>query len=260
MFRWLLSLMFLGVFGLGGLFFLQAKLIYFPEDRRLDSCEPPAPTQYIQIGGEQALLTQTGANNLIIFFHGNAGSACNWRYLAANHLAVLGYDTLVVEYPGYGGDTRAPSKEEIAKALPVFQEWVAAQSYETITIFGYSLGAGVGSMYAAAFGADQIILFAPFDSLYAVAFDQGVMVPRNLLTEDYDNIAALSAIEAPIYILHGSDDRTIPAKHSDDLMRALSEAGRDVEREVLQGVGHTGLFESPEFDVRMGRVLRFVVE
>ena len=224
------------------------------------SCELPPPTQYLQISGEQGLLTATGSKHLILFFHGNAGSACNWRFLGGNHLAALGYDTLVVEYPGYGGDQRAPSKREISSSLPVIHEWVADQHYDSITLFGYSLGAGVGAMYAHAFGADQVILFAPFDSLYAVAFGRGFMLPRKLLTEDYDNAAALSEVAAPVYILHGVEDQTIPMKHSADLARTLTGAGREVAREVLPGVGHTGLFESPEFDVRMARVLRFAVE
>ena len=260
MFRWSVAIIFVGLSGLGGLFTLQTKLIYFPDDRPLSDCTPPAPTQYLQVENEQSLVTQTGAKNLAIFFHGNAGSACNWRFLGANHLADLNYDTLVVEYPGYGGDERNPSKAEIEKMLPVINNWVEAQAYETTTIFGYSLGSGVGSLYAQTYGADQIILFAPFDSLYAVAFDQGIKVPRNMLTEDYDNIDALQSVDAPVHIIHGTGDTVIPASHSETLAIALSAAGLQVTRDTLPDRGHEGLFVSPEFDNMLQRVLLFTGE
>ena len=260
MFRWSAAIIFVGLSGLGGLFALQTKLIYVPDMRPLTDCMPPAATQYLQIDTEQSLVTQAGADNLVVFFHGNAGSACNWRYLGANHLAHLGYDTLVVEYPGFGGDERNTSKAEIMKMLPTVKSWVDAQAYETVTIFGYSLGGGVGSLYAQAYGADQIVLFAPFDSLYALVYDQGIKVPRNLLTEDYDNIDALQSVDAPIHILHGTADTIVPAYHSETLASALTDAGRQVTRDTLPNSGHGDLFDSPEFDNMLQRVLLFIEE
>lgn len=257
MLRWSLAAIFIGLSGLGGLFSFQTKLIYFPEDRQLSTCASPAPTEYHNIGPEQVLLTKVGSANLVVFFHGNAGSACNWRFLGVNHLVPLGYDTLVVEYPGYGGDPRPPSLETITAALPTIHQWIDAQDYETITVFGYSLGAAVGSLYAQNFGADQIILFAPFDSLYAVASGQGIKIPRRFLTEDYNNIVALQSVDAPIYILHGDDDDIIPVQHSATLAEALLDAGRDVRRDTLSGAGHDDLFISPEFDTMLQDILLF---
>ncbi len=243
------------VSGLTGLFAFQTRLIYFPDDRDLADCTLPSPTHLLTIGTERALFTPAKGDHLVVFFHGNAGSACNWRFLGANHLAKLGYDTLVVEYPGYGGDDRSPSKATIEATLPTFNAWVETQDYDSVTIFGYSLGSAVGSLYAQAYDADQIILFAPFDSLYNVAVEMGYKVPRAMLTEDYDNMIALSAVDAPIYILHGDDDRVIPVHHSETLALALSDTGRDVTREIYQGKGHDGLFDSPEFDLRIQSLL-----
>ncbi len=242
---------------MSGLYALQTRLIYFPDSRPLTDCHLPAETKLIQTGLERALFTDADSQNLIVFFHGNAGSACNWRYIGANHLAPLGYDTLVVEYPGYAGDPRAASKAEIEQALPVFNAWIADQGYDTVTVFGYSLGSAIGALYVQDYGADQVLLYAPFDSLYAVAVALGYDVPRQILTEDYDNIAALSGSTAPIYIAHGDADVVIAAAHSETLAEALRTEGLDVTRDLLPGKGHEGLFDSPEFDQTMARILLF---
>lgn len=243
------------VSGLSGLFAFQTKLIYFPDDRQLSDCDIPTGTQLINIEAERALFTAQNHAHLVVFFHGNAGSACNWRYLGINHLAPLGYDTLVVEYPGFAGDPRGPSKKTIEDAIPAFHSWVDAQSYDTVTLMGYSLGSGVGSLYAEAYGADQIILFAPFDTIYSVITEMGYSIPRAILTEDYDNIAALSHIDAPIYIRHGAADDVIPPIHSEKLQSALVAAGRSVTRELIPNQGHAGLFESPAFDQLLETIL-----
>ena len=250
--KFIRGLIFLGVvtYGLAAAaaYFGQGKLLYYPDARPLADCNLPAGVEIWNDGGEQGLLAAADHDNLLLFFHGNAGSACNWRFLGVNHLAKLGYDVLVLEYPGYGGDTRTTSKNAIESGVAVLADWVATQEYTRVSVMGYSLGTGAASIYARDNGAAQVVLFAPFDSIYNVALAQGLKFPRALLREDFDNIAALTDVAAPITIIHGEVDEVIPAIHSENLMRELEAAGRDVRREVRAGVGHNDLFESPAFD------------
>ncbi len=243
---------FLGVMTYGlaaaAAYFGQGKILYYPDTRPLADCNLPEGVEIWNEGGEQGLLATAGHENLLLFFHGNAGSACNWRFLGVNHLARLGYDVLVLEYPGYGGDSRTTSKQEIEVGLKVLADWVATQEYAHVSVMGYSIGTGAASIYARDNGAAQVVLFAPFDSIYNIALAQGLKFPRALLREDYDNIAALADVTAPITIAHGEADEVIPVTHSENLMRELQAVGRDVRREVRAGVGHNGLFESPAFD------------
>ncbi len=250
--KFLRGLIFFGVvtYGLAAAaaYFGQGKLLYYPDERPLEDCNLPAGVEIWTEGREQGLLAAAGHNNLLLFFHGNAGSACNWRFLGVNHLASLGYDVLVLEYPGYGGDTRTTSRQQIEVGLNVLAGWVAAQNYEGVSVMGYSLGTGAAAIYARDNGAAQVVLFAPFDSIYNVAVAQGLRFPRALLREDFDNIAALTGVDAPITIVHGAEDEVIPAAHSENLSRKLEATGRDIRREVRVGIGHNGLFESPAFD------------
>ncbi|NOR63793.1 MAG: hypothetical protein GQ535_15040 [Rhodobacteraceae bacterium] len=73
---------------------------------------------------------------------------------------------------------------------------------------------------------------------------------------DFDNVAALSNVETPVYIVHGSRDRVIPAHFSEALKAQLEASGGAVSRRVLAGVGHNGLFDSPRFDAIMQEILR----
>jgi len=250
--KFLRGLIFFGVVAYGlaaaAAYFGQGKVLYYPDARSLEDCNLPAGVEIWNEGREQGLLAAADHDNLLLFFHGNAGSACNWRFLGVNHLAKLGYDVLVLEYPGYGGDTRTTSKREIEVGLGVLADWVAAQDYTRVSVMGYSLGTGAASLYARDNGVAQVVLFAPFDSIYNVALAQGLKFPRVLLREDFDNIAALADVAAPITIVHGEDDEVIPAKHSENLLRELEATGRDIRREVRAGIGHNGLFESPAFD------------
>ena len=250
--KFLRGLIFLGVvtFGLAAAaaYFGQGKMLYKPDARLLSDCNLPTGVEIWNEDGEQGLLSAAGRDNLLLFFQGNSGSACNWRFLGVNHLATHGYDVLVLEYPGYGGDRRTPGKQKIESALGVLAVWVAKQDYTRVSVMGYSLGTGAASIYARDNGAAQVVLFAPFDSIYNVAVSQGLKFPRALLREDFDNVAALTDVTAPITIVHGEDDLVIPAEHSENLLRELEILGRDVRREVRAGVGHNGLFESPAFD------------
>ena len=250
--KFLRGLIFLGVLTYGlaaaAAYFGQSKILYYPDTRPLTDCQLPAGVEIWNEGAEQGLLAAAENDNLLLFFHGNAGSACSWRFLGVNHLAPLGYDVLVLEYPGYGGDSRTTSKRGIEAGLETLAAWVEAQGYDRISVMGYSLGTGVASIYARDYGATQVVLFAPFDSVYNMALAQGLKFPRILLHEDFDNIAALARVSAPITIIHGEEDDVIPAIHSENLRRELDLAGRDVRREVRAGKGHTGLFESPAFD------------
>ncbi len=231
----------------------QDSLVFRPPARALASCDLPSGAAQWRFQGEQGVLAGAGGSKLLLFFHGNGGDACNWRYLGVNHLNKIGYDVLVLEYPGYGGDGRAPSKAGIEGMITAAAAWADAQGYGQRVAMGYSLGTGVAALFARDFGADKVVLFAPYDSIYNVAWARGMLFPHALLKADFDNVAALSGLDVPIYILHGRLDRVIPEAFSAALALALD--GQPVSRQVLDGVGHGGLFESPRFDAIMQDIL-----
>ena len=237
------------------IFLAQDALIFHPGERQLAQCNLPEGVEHWAHGGERGLLTSAGHSKLLVFFHGNADDACNWRFLGVNHLHKLGFDVLVVEYAGYGGDTRTPSKASIDVAVHAAADWQETRGYEHVVAMGYSLGTGAASLFTVAANADQTVLFAPYDSIYNVAWASGMIFPRMLLKSDFDNLVALQSTDATIHIIHGERDRVIPAQFSAALRDGLLAAGRTVSRRELAGVNHHGLFDSPRFDVIMAEIL-----
>ena len=256
LFRWILiaaALLYSGAAAL--VYSTQDSLIFHPPSRALAQCNLPEGVVPWHFQGEQGLLAGQNGRKLVLFFHGNAGDACNWRFLGVNHLNKLGYDVLALEYPGYGGDGRVPSKKGIEAMLATTADWADSQRYSQRVVMGYSLGTGAASVFAREYGADKVVLYAPYDSIYNVAWSIGMVFPRLLLKTDFDNVAALRGLNTRVYIVHGSRDRVIPARFSEALAARLEAAGGVVSRQVLAGVGHNGLFDSPRFDAMMQTIL-----
>lgn len=230
-----------------GFLLVETRLLYHPDPTPIDDCSFPEGVEVIRIDGERALLTYTGSDALVVFYHGNGSRACNWRFLGVNHLSKLGYDVLVPEFPGYAGDPRTPSSDSILATAEIMRDW-AAERYSRVIVFGNSIGTGPASYHAGTGDSEQLILFAPFNSMYALLREKGFWYPRALLHNDYDNGAALIASTTPTIIVHGEDDTLIPVHHGRGLGDHLRAQGTPVTFIPRAGTGHNGLFAQPWFD------------
>ncbi|MFC1756459.1 hypothetical protein ACFLY1_00730, partial [Patescibacteria group bacterium] len=70
------------------------------------SCTFFQDSQKINIGGTRAYYKEN-SKKLILFYHGNAGSACDRSFLR-DEFQKLGYSYIFVEYTGYSNDSRKP--------------------------------------------------------------------------------------------------------------------------------------------------------
>jgi len=226
---------------------METRLLYHPDQTPIAQCPLPEGVAQIAVGGERGLLTATGSDTLVVFYHGNGSRACNWRFLGPNHLAQAGVDTLVMEYPGYADDPRTPSQEALLSTARAARDWGRAR-YGRVIAFGNSIGTAPAAHHAAAGGADRLILFAPFDSMLSLLRGKGFVYPRALLKNDYDLIADLLAGAPPTIIVHGTEDTLIPAHHSAALAAALEAQGTPVTRILRPDRGHGGLFDNAFFD------------
>jgi len=226
---------------------VETRLLYHPTDTPMSECPLPEGVGIVDVNGERGLLTATGSDTLVVFYHGNGSRACNWRFLGPNHLSRFGVDTLVMEYPGYAGDARTPSAATLLATARAARDWGRAR-YASVIAFGNSIGTGPAAHHAADGGADRLILFAPFESMLSLLRGKGFVYPGWLLRNRYDPVADLSAGAPPTVIVHGADDTLIPPHHSAALAAALEAQGVAVTRIVRQGRGHDGLFDDAFFD------------
>lgn len=228
--------------------FLQSAMIYPDQGTHLSECNLPKGAKIFHRnidGGElDGIFTAVGNRKLLIFFHGNAESACAWRFAGINHIAAQGYDTLVIEYPGYAGLSGKPSLLRNDAMTNALAKWLAQNNYEKTAILGYSLGSGIASMLSEKIDPDAVLLFAPFDKMANVIRDIAPFIPSFIVHQNYQNDRALSEYEGPVTIIHGAGDMVISPKRSEALANSLT----NVDRIILQGKGHNGLFETAFFD------------
>ena len=235
------------VVGVGWWAYAETRLLYHPTDDPIAECPLPEGAEFVALGAERGLFTPAGGKTLVVFYHGNGSRACNWRFLGVNHLKPLGIDTLVVEYPGYAGDPRSPSKGGLYGAAEAAHRWSQGR-YDRVVAFGNSIGTGPASHHAGLGGVDTMVLFAPFDSMLALLRGKGFVYPRFVLSNDYDVVEAVGDARPDVVIVHGGRDTLIPPEHSAALATALTAKGMAVTRILRPDNGHGGLFDTEFFD------------
>ncbi|MEQ1711439.1 MAG: alpha/beta fold hydrolase, partial [Hyphomicrobium sp.] len=181
-------------------YYLQRKLLYFPDTRRMTpESLGLAGVQEIEIrtpDGETVVAwygaAQPGQPTLL-YYHGNAGSLANRSERFAKYLA-RGRGMLMMTYRGYGGSSGKPSEAvNVADAALAYERLrgmgVAA---EDIILYGESLGSGVAVQIAARHTVGGIVLDAPYTSIVDVAEQVYPILPaRWLMTDRYETMRHL---------------------------------------------------------------------
>ena len=154
-----------------------------------------------------------------------------------SQLVDAGYGALLVEFRGYAGNPGNPTEQGLYLDGFAAVGWLRSQGVtanQTI-IAGYSLGSGVASKLAADETPAALVMMAPFTSVPAVAWGHFPFLPTERLMHDrYDTIDRIGGIKAPILLIHGTQDRTIPAENS----RALARANPGASLALVPGQGH----------------------
>nr|WP_256439464.1 alpha/beta hydrolase [Microvirga sp. HBU67558] len=232
------------VCALAVLFVNQRSLVYPASDRRSTAAEAG-------LSGFQDLVLQTpdgerlvawwkppqSGKALILYFHGNGGSLWNGR-LRAQALTASGRGLLMVSYRGYSGSTGSPTEAGLHTDARMAYDWMR-QSYETsrLVAYGESLGTGVAVRLASEQALAGLILDAPYTSTADVASLTYWYVPVSwLMLDQFRSLDIIHKVKAPILILHGTDDSTIPFAFGERLYVAAPEPKRFIR---IEGGSHT---------------------
>jgi fermentation-respiration switch protein FrsA (DUF1100 family) len=226
------------------LFTNQRSLLYPASDRRTTAAEAG-------LAGFQdlVLLTPDGEHlvawwkppqpdkALILYFHGNGGSLWNGRF-RAQALTASGRGLLMISYRGYSGSTGTPTETGLHTDARTAYDWVR-QSYEAsrLVAYGESLGTGVAVRLASERPLAGLILDAPYTSTADVASLTYWYVPVSwLMLDQFRSLDIIQNVQAPLLILHGTDDRTIPFAFGERLYAAAPEPKRFIR---IEGGSHS---------------------
>ena len=200
------------------IYFAQRSLMYFPDTAHITPAAAGLPE------AEEVPLTAAdgtrihvwhvpprGDRPVIIYFHGNGGSLAGdvgrFHQLISDGIGLIG-----VEYRGYGGNEGSPSEQGlIADAEAAYAFATAHYPVQQIVVWGGSLGSGVAVALAAEKPIGRLILSAPFTSTEAVGAQHYWYLPVRLLMKDqFHSDERIGKVKAPLLILHGMHDRTVP--------------------------------------------------
>ena len=141
---------------------------------------------------------------------------------------------LLVEYRGYGGNPGKPTERGLYADARAGLDFLDQAGQRHIVYYGESLGSAVAVQMAVERRPAALVLESPPRAVWARAQEIYFYAPvRLLLIDRFDSIAKIGRVQAPVLILHGEQDRIVPARHG----KALYAAAREPKRLKLYGSG-----------------------
>lgn len=243
----LLAVLLVVVLVIGALAVFQRRLIY------LTGAEPVPPIAQVLPGGSEWLLQTNDGLELTAWFveapsarqdamtvvvaPGNAGNRSH-RAPLASALTVAGFDVLLVDYRGYGGNPGSPTESGLALDIRAAYESVLASGVpaERILLFGESLGGAVVTGLATEMPAAGLVLRSPFVDLATVAADAYPLLPvRWLLQDELRVLEPIRDVRMPVAVVYGTADSIVDPAQS---RRVAEAAPNTVAVLAVQGADH----------------------
>ena len=244
------------LFAVGYLYFSQDKLI-FPV--RPSDTENAADENFEKVliktpDGETVFglhhPSEPGEATIIVF-HGNASSAVRQKRRGAR-LIKDGFGVLLAGYRGYPGSSGKPSETGLFIDAKASYDFIQSEREQPIALYGHSLGTGVATYLATQRDVFAMVLEAPFNSVAAVAADRYSWVPvLALIKHDFQSDEHIQKVKAPILIMHGDRDDTVPLEYGKRLYAKAPEGTKFV---VIEGLGHSGFWRFGSED----RAIKFI--
>jgi uncharacterized protein len=182
---------------------------------------------------------ESPGHGAVLVAHGNGGNLTHRGRLAAELRATLGAGVLLFDYPGYGKSTGAPTEESCYTSGEAAYKWLTDEQGippNRIVLCGESLGGGTAVELATRHEHRALVLVFTFTSLPDAAKYHFPFLPvHTFMRTRFNNIEKIGRCPRPVFLVHGTDDRTVPFGHSEQLHAAANEP-KELLR--LEGQGH----------------------
>lgn len=232
----LVVLPFAGIAALLLLWAMQRKLMYFP------SGDVPPPVALGLADVESVTFDTTDGVRLrgwffpvrhapatVLVFNGNAGNRAD-RVPLATALRVRGFQVLLFDYRGFGGNPGAPTERGLASDARAAREYLVARGdvhRSRLVYFGESLGSAVAVELATEHPPAALILRSPFTSMADIGQYHYPWLPvRWLIRDRFATIDRIPHVASPLLIVVGERDSIVPIDHSRRLYDAAAEPKR----------------------------------
>lgn len=216
------------------LYVAQRSLLYHPDQTVPDPAAWDAPTmEAVRLPTDDGLKIYAWwrapadtTKPIIVYFHGNAGHLGERVDKTAPYLDA-GYGLLLVTYRYNAKAGGKPTEEGLLLDGKAAIEFALAQTGATqdrLVLYGESLGSGVAVQLANRYDVGAVVLEAPYSSVAEVAQGHYWYVPaRWLVLDQFNSMAWIDKIGAPLLIVHGDHDTVIPMRYGRRLFDAALE-------------------------------------
>jgi pimeloyl-ACP methyl ester carboxylesterase len=194
----------------------------------------------------------------ILHVHGNAGNIEGHIWFT-QFLPAAGFNLFIFDFRGYGRSegTARQRGPLIADTNAAVDELLSRPDVDaaSLGLFAHSLGGAIGlNVMAERPELRCAVVMSAFSSWRDIAADAvggnppgpvSRFMARVLIKDDHRADVAIGSIDRPILIIHGTDDRIVPARHG----RRLAEAGPTAQLIEIDGGDHNDMRSShPEVD------------
>jgi fermentation-respiration switch protein FrsA (DUF1100 family) len=144
-----------------------------------------------------------------------------------------GFNVLLTDYRGFGGNPGSPDEEGLAADAEAARAYVLGRrdiDPARVVYFGESLGAAVALRLAVEHPPSALVLRSPFASLASVGQHHYPLLPVRLLLRDrFPSIDRAPQIRSPVLVIAGTSDTIIPIDHTRRLYDAITAPKAFVE-------------------------------
>ncbi|SHG16771.1 hypothetical protein SAMN05443549_102284 [Flavobacterium fluvii] len=169
----------------------------------------------------------------------------------------LKYDLFILNFRGYGKSEGEISSEKQFKQdmQSVYDYFKKEYQEKNIILFGYSAGTGPAASIAASNNPKMLILQAPYYSMENEAQRAFFYLPIPLLSRyEFPIYSYLQKTKCPIVLIHGDNDKKIPAKTSSYRLKEFLKPTDQLI--ILKGQGHNYYLENAAYLHELSRIIK----
>lgn len=217
-------------------YFYQKNLLFLPDfpNRNIEATPKDIGLEYEDVTLDTVdkvklhawWIKQVDPRGTILFFHGNAGNIGH-RLETLRLFHELGYQTLIIEYRGYGQSVGTPSEQGLYADAEAAWRYLREQRQippEDIVIAGRSLGAAVALYLADRHKPKALIMESAFTSVPDMAaIHYGWLPVRWLSKYQFDNKQRIRRIQCPVLLIHSQQDEITPYSQARRLYQLAPE-------------------------------------
>ncbi|HBO58326.1 MAG TPA: hypothetical protein DD624_00220 [Alphaproteobacteria bacterium] len=215
----------------------QRKLMYHPETRLYTPHQNEAfAHEIVELHTADGLTLKAAykapenGKPTVIYFHGNTGIVADAMHKLVP-LVNAGYGVLMPEYRGFGGNAGAPSEQGLIQDAEAALRFVREKTPDSpVVYYGMSMGTGVANALAEKFPPAALVQECGFTSMTAAAQHRYWFLPVKLLIKDtYNSQKRIASLTAPLLILHGAKDKTVPVSHAYKILQAAKSSSKTIK-------------------------------